>query len=54
MTFMELVYHAKARITGDHRPQRRNMCVDEMDKELVLALAAANADHLDPEPRKPR
>lgn len=28
---------------------RRSMRVSEMDKELVIALAAANTDHLDPE-----
>lgn len=56
MTIMELVLSVKEHFTGEpvKQPQRRAMRIQDMDEELVLALAAANVDHLDSEARPAR
>jgi hypothetical protein len=42
------------RVTGlpENRPTRRSLTVKQMDKDLVLALAAATTSHLSNKPRK--
>jgi hypothetical protein len=56
MSITELIERVKHAVLpsagrGDAGRERRALYVEDMDEELVAALAAANVDHLDAQPK---